>query len=123
LIIYCKFYIINLIILKKKKKKVFSLDTVNDTKGLETTHQLFIEKLKYLKSLISILKPYHVKLNFESINLESSFITRYNDIAGCCFLLLGHPDIHVICLAYEIMVGISTNIIKINSIRNYPNDK
>jgi len=101
---------------------IFSLDTVNDTKGLETTHQLFIEKLKYLKSLISILKPYHVKLNFETINLESSFITRYNDIAGCCFLLLGHPDIQVICLAYEIMVGISTNIIRINSIRNYPND-
>ncbi|ORX64833.1 hypothetical protein BCR32DRAFT_297931 [Anaeromyces robustus] len=101
---------------------IFSLDTVNDTKGLEVTHQLFVEKLKYLKSLISILKPYHVKLNFETINLESSFITRYNDIAGCCFLLLGHPDIHVICLAYEIMVGISTNIIKINSIRNYPND-
>jgi len=69
------------------------------------------------------LKPYHVKLNFETINLESSFITRYNDIAGCCFLLLGHPDIQVICLAYEIMVGVSTNIIKINSIRNYPNDK
>jgi len=69
------------------------------------------------------LKSYHVKLNFETINLESSFITRYNDIAGCCFLLLGHPDIQVICLAYEIMVGVSTNIIKINSIRNYPNDK
>ncbi|KAG4087906.1 hypothetical protein H8356DRAFT_959653 [Neocallimastix lanati (nom. inval.)] len=101
---------------------IFSLDTINDTKGLETTHQLFIEKLKYLRSLISILKPYHVKLNFETINLESSFITRYNDIAGCCFLLLGHPDIQVICLAYEIMVGVSTNIIKINSIRNYPND-
>ncbi|KAL6625496.1 hypothetical protein U3516DRAFT_794592 [Neocallimastix sp. 'constans'] len=89
---------------------VFSLDTVNDTKGLETTHQLFIEKLKYLRSLISILKSYHVKLNFDTINLESSFITR-------------HPDIQVICLAYEIMVGVSTNIIKINSIRNYPNDK
>jgi hypothetical protein len=101
---------------------VFSLDTVNDTKELETTNQLFIEKLKYLQALISILKPYHVKLNFDNINLESSFITRYNDIAGCCYLLLGHPDIQVVCLAYEIMVGISTNIIKINSIRNYPNE-